>query len=382
MAGAGGTAGAAMDRRVAVPIARAGGAAAGRDRAGVRVDRRRLALSLLVSLLVVAGLWAVQRRSEPAAAPAFVTFEGTAMATTIAVTLPAGPRAADHAQAVLDVFHRVDARMSEWKESSPLAAVNRAAGREAVPVPADLRRLLLRAQELGAATDGAFDVTWAALWGLWDFRAADPRVPPADEVARRAALVDYRRLVVDDAAGTAFLPEEGMLVGLGGIAKGFALDAAAAALAARGVDDFLLTAGGQVLARGDRGGRPWQVGIRDPRGAPDDLFARLAVRDASLSTSADNESFFVVDGVRYHHVLDPRTGWPARGLRSATVVARDATTADALSTALLVLGPERGLAAAERLGAEAVLVDDAGRLHATPGVAARLELLHPPLAAR
>jgi thiamine biosynthesis lipoprotein len=103
------------------------------------------------------------------------------------------------------------------------------------------------------------------------------------------------------------------------------------------------------------------------------------VSDASLSTSADNESFFVAGGVRYHHVLDPRTGWPSRGLRSATVAAPDATTADALSTALLVLGAERGLAAAERLEAEALLVDDAGRLHATPGMAARLHVLHPPL---
>lgn len=333
-----------------------------------RADRRR-GLALLVAVLAAIGIRDVQRRGAEAGPADFVTFRGEAMATTIAVTLPAGPAAEEHARAVLAVFHQVDARMSEWKETSPLAAVNRAAGVRPVAVPEDLRRVLRRAGEIGEATDGAFDVTWAALWGLWDFKAASPRLPPPAEVARRAALVDFRQLEIDDAAGTVYLPRAGMVLGLGGIAKGHALDRAAAVLAARGVDDYLIAAGGQVLARGDRGGRPWRVGIRDPRGGPDDLFARIEVRDASLSTSGDYESFFVVDGVRYHHILDPRTGWPARGLRSATVVSPDATLADALSTALMALGPERALAVAERLGVEAVLVDDEGRVVVTAGMA-------------
>jgi thiamine biosynthesis lipoprotein len=121
------------------------------------------------------------------------------------------------------------------------------------------------------------------------------------------------------------------------------------------------------------------VGIRDPRGPPEDVFASLDLADGSASTSGDYESYFVVDGVRYHHILDPRTGMPGRGLRSATVVAADATLADALSTALMVLGPQRALELAGRLpGVEAVLVDDAGRVLATPGLAARLERHHPP----
>ncbi len=141
-------------------------------------------------------------------------------------------------------------------------------------------------------------------------------------IAERVAWVDYRRVVLDSAARTIFLPAAGMKLGLGGIAKGYALERAAALLGERGFEDFLLVSGGQVYARGTRGGRPWQVGVRDPRGARDEIFATLPLAAGSLSTSADNESFFVVEGVRYHHILDPKTGWPAQGLRSATVLAR------------------------------------------------------------
>jgi thiamine biosynthesis lipoprotein len=240
--------------------------------------------------------------------------------------------------------------------------------------------VIRRGVEIGELTGGAFDVTWAALWGLWDFRAAEPRVPPADEVARRARLVDYRRVELDEAAGTVRLPEAGMAIGLGGIAKGYALERAAAALRARGLESFLLVSGGQVYAAGDRAGRgAWRVGIRDPRGGPEDLFARLELRDASASTSGDYESFFLADGVRYHHILDPRTGRPARGLRSATVVSGDPVLADALSTGIFVMGPEAGLALAERLpDVEAVLIDDDGRVLVTSGLEDELEPIHAP----
>jgi thiamine biosynthesis lipoprotein len=297
-------------------------------------------------------------------------------------------RASEAARAVFRIFRDVDDRMSEWKQSSPLAAVNRAAGGEPVAVPDELRRLLHRALDIARLTDGAFDPTWAALWGLWDFRAAEPRVPDAEEVARRAALVDWTQVEIDDSAGTVRLSEPGMMLGLGGIAKGWALDRSAKELRRRGVRSFLLTAGGQVMAGGLRdtdgghtaeGRRPWRVGIRDPRGRPDDFFARVPVTDASLSTSGDYESFFVVDGVRYHHILDPRTGWPARGLRSATVISPDATLADALSTALMVMGAERGMELVERLPpVEAVLVDEAGATEVSRGLEGRLDVRHPP----
>lgn len=334
---------------------------------------RRAALGLVALAALVGVLLASEGNSG-----GFDTFSGEAMATRWEVVLPEGPDAEAAARECLDLFSRLDLELSEWKEGSPLSAVNRAAGERPVAVPQELYDLLARSLDIARATDGAFDPTWAALWGLWDFRSETPALPGAEAVAARTRLVDYRRVELDAAARTVYLPERGMQLGLGAIGKGYALDRAAALLEARGRHDFLLVGGGQVLARGKKGKRPWRIGVRDPRGGARDLFARVDVSGASLSTSADNESFFFVDGARYHHILDPRTGWPSKGVRSVTVVHEDGTLADALSTAVMVLGRERGMEVARQLGAELLLVDAEGQVAFTPGLAPRLELLAEP----
>ena len=304
------------------------------------------------------------------------------MGTIVEVVVPA-ERSVHAAQIVFETFQEVDAAMSEWREGSPLAAVNAGAGGPAVAIPAELVALLQAALELGQLTGGAFDVSWAALWGVWDFQADPPTLPAASEVARRAALVDFRRVELDAGAGTVRLPVPGMKIGLGGIAKGHALDVAAGRLRAAGITDFQLSAGGQVLAGGRRGAAAWVVGIRDPRGEASEAFARLPIdgpfADMSVSTSGDYERFFELDGVRYHHLLDPRRGTPARGLRSATVICADATRADALSTAVFVMGADAGLALVEHLdGVEAVTVDASGQVGVSAGLRDHLQLLRAP----
>ena len=245
-----------------------------------------------------------------------------------------------------------------------------------MPVPAELRVLLHRGVEIGDLTGGAFDVTWAALWGLWDFEAAEPRVPEAAEIARRVALIDYRQVEIDDAAGTVRLPRAGMKIGLGGIAKGYALDRAAAALDARGVGSYLLLAGGQVFARGRKGDRPWrgdprprggrttlrQPRLSDPRPRPAATTRATSCSTASATTTSSTRA----------------PGCRPGGCESATVLAADATLADALSTALMVLGRSAGRRwrADPRRGGSAGRAS--GRMVATPGVAGRLTILHPP----
>ena len=301
------------------------------------------------------------------------------MSTRLDVMLPADDRVDAAADAIRAVFTRVAERANEWRPQSPLSAVNAAAGGKAVVVPDDLRALLRRGLQLGQRTGGAFDVTWAALWGLWDFRAQPPRPPPVEKVAERVALVDWRQVQVDDKAGTVRLQRVGMKLGLGGIAKGWALDQAAAELTRLGVASFMMSAGGQVRVAGGRSGRPWRVGIRDPRGEDWDYFAVVSLRDGNVSTSGDYERFFVHEGRRYHHILDPRSGMPASGLRSATVLAPNGTDADALSTALMVMGRRRAMALVEGdPELEAVLVDNKGQVHTSAGMAKRLQILHPP----
>jgi len=308
------------------------------------------------------------------------------MATPITVEAPTGQ--IDRAAAIVfDTFRRVDAEMSEWKDTSPLSAVNRNAGLGPTPVPDELRAVVARAIEIGDQTDGAFDLTWAAMWGLWDFKAQPPRVPTDAEITARLALIDYTAVLVDDDAGTVALPRAGMLIGLGGIAKGYALDQAAAALRGAGINSFLLSAGGQIVVGDPRadgsppGGaaRPWRVGIRDPRGPGDDSFATLDLTNSGVSTTGDYERSFILDGVRYHHVLDPRTGRPSHGVRAVSVVSPDATLADALSTALMILGVERGMKLVESLdGVEAVFIDDLGAVHVSAGLAVALTIVHEP----
>ena len=317
---------------------------------------RRAGVVLGVALLVVAT-WAIVRQPEPRG---WVEIQCSHMATTISVTVRDDERAALAGTIVSDTFAEVDQMMSEWKPGSPLTAVNEQAGVAPVGVPKALRDVVARGVRLGEATDGAFDVTWAALWGVWDFKATDPIVPDGAEIQRRAALVDASLIEIDDEAGTIFLPKEGMKIGLGGIAKGYAIDLAVARLHDAGFDDFLLVAGGQVYGAGDKSGTPWRVGVRDPRGAPDDLIASIELENASASTSGDYERFFEIDGTRYHHILDPRTGWPSRGAQSVTLVASEATLADALSTAVMILGPTRGRTVIDEFGVWALVVDASG----------------------
>jgi thiamine biosynthesis lipoprotein len=274
------------------------------------------------------------------------------------------PEAREAIEACFAIFDHVDRTMSEWREDSPISQINRQAGIAPVHIPDDLFELLQVSRHVSELSHGAFDVTWAALRGLWRVDGSD-RVPSREEIASRVELVQWQDLVLDSEAKTAFLRRTGMAVGLGGIAKGYALEQAAGELRRRGFRDFLLDAGGQVYAGGTKGTGPWRVGIRDPRGGVKDYFASVPLTDASLSTSGDYEHFFMHDGVRYHHIIDPETGIPAGLTRSATVLAQDATLADAFSTAVFVLGPERGLALAREAGFELVVVDADGGIFMT-----------------
>lgn len=329
----------------------------------------RRSLARLAAAALAVGLVLLLRARSP---KPYATRIVTVMSTELSVTAPAD-RVDEATALTLAEFSRVEATANEWKPESALGRANRSKGQPS-PVPPELEALLRRSLELAELSGGAFDPSWAALWGLWRFDEEGFTVPSERDCAARAALVDYRRIGLEP--GRVTVPD-GMAVGLGGIAKGWALDASARALRAAGIESALLSAGGHVMALGMRGDRPWRVGIRDPRGAADSYFAQVEVTDASVSTSGDYERFVEREGVRYHHILDVRTGRPARGLRSATVIGPDATAVDALSTAAFVLGRQGGLALVEGVpGLEAVLVDEHGGVHRTGGAA--VEVLRPP----
>jgi thiamine biosynthesis lipoprotein len=246
---------------------------------------------------------------------------------------------------------------------------------------------VLRAGRDGAErTGGLFDPTWAALRGVWRFGDGEPpRVPSDTEVARACPLVSWRDLEIEplatpasDAPCTALLRRAGMQVGLGGIAKGWGVDRAVAVLRRAGLRDFTVQAGGDLYAAGTRRGRPWRVGVRDPRGAPGDPVAWVEVSDAAFSTSGDSERFFVVEGVRHHHVIDTRTCRPATASRQASILAPGALEAEVLGKAIFVLGGQEGLDLAARSGASAVIVTSENGVFASPALSAWLEVVHSP----
>jgi len=283
-----------------------------------------------------------------------------------------------------EVFHefdRLDTMMSVWREGSEVLKLNAAAGDHAVPISPDVHDTLVVARQVSEWTGGKFDVTFGALSGLWKFddQNKDNRIPDPAAVRLRLPLIDYRQLVLDERAGTAFLKKKGMSVHLGGIGKGYAVDRAAEILRRRGLRDFMIQAGGDLYVGGRRDDRPWRLGIRDPRGPADKSFAALDLSDATFSTSGDYERFFMSGGRRYHHIIDPDLGEPTRGTRSVTIVTSRATLADALSTGVFLVEPEAGMALIERLpGVEGVIVSDRNAVLVSSGLQDRLIRLAPP----
>ncbi len=296
--------------------------------------------------------------------------EAAIMGTAVRVELwHADATAAGEAiDAVLAEMRRVDALMSSFRPGSELSRVNRGAETRPVPVSPELFALIRRAQAISRLSGGAFDITYASVGHLYNFRQG---IAPDDRALKQALpAVDYRSLVLDPETRSVRFARPGMRIDLGGIAKGHAVDRAIALLRARGVREALVSAGGDTRILGDHHGRPWLTGIRDPRRPPGTSAVVLPLADTAISTSGDYERYFERDGVRYHHIISPRTGRPARAVRSVTILGPDATTTDALSTTVFVLGPRDGLALVERLaGIEAVIIDAAGRVHYSSGLA-------------
>lgn len=283
--------------------------------------------------------------------------------------------------AIFKEFDRLERMMSTWQKDSDIQRLNAAAGKHPVPVAKELRDLLRTARQVSDWTGGKFDVTWGVMSGLWkfDYQDKDGTIPEAKEIARRRRLIDYRQLEVDEQAGTAFLRRTGMVANLGGIGKGYAVDRARDILQGRRFHDFMIQFGGDFYVAGQRGDRPWRLGIQDPRGPADRVFAALNVTDSTFSTSGDYERFFMKDGLRYHHILDPATGEPAHGCRSVTILTGSATVADGLSTGVFILGPEAGMALIERLpDVEGIIVTSNNKVRISSGLDGRVALLAPP----
>lgn len=237
---------------------------------------------------------------------------------------------------------RLERLVSEWDPNSEVSAINNNAGKAPVKVSAETLLIVKSGNDIARWSDGAFDISWAVLRGMYKFQPDDHAIPDRAELAKRLPLIRYQDVIVDEAASTVFLKRKGMMIGTGGIAKGYALDLARDILVRHGIENFMIFGGGQVLTHGQKGDRPWRVGVQHPR--KDDYFGFVEANNASIATSGDYEhSFFDDSGKRWHHIINLRTGLPAMNTSSVTVVAPTGLYADAIDTAIFILGAEEAL---------------------------------------
>ncbi len=314
-----------------------------------------LVLTLLVAARPVQAEW--------------VRVSGTSMTTTIDMEFwTEDPAVAEKAgDAVLALFDRIDHQMSRYREDSELSRVNREAASGPVEVSDSLFTVLQQSLRVSELSSGAFDISFGSVGYLYDYRAK--RQPSDDEIAAGLAKVNYRSVVLDSSANTVRFLDEGVLLDLGGIAKGYAVDRGIDILKSFGIRHARLSAGGDLRLLGDKRGKPWIVGIRDPRSEKRNAMV-LPLADVAVSTSGDYERFFFDDNnERIHHILSPATGKPAKGVQSVTILGDDAMTTDGLSTAVFVLGAAKGLEMINRLeGIDAIIIDEHRQVHYSEGL--------------
>ena len=270
------------------------------------------------------------------------------------------------AEQVFNEMRRIDALMSPYKPNSELSRINQQAARQAIPISEEMFRLIKKSLQMSQSSHGAFDITFSSVGYLYDYREGIK--PSEEEIKKSLASINYRHVLLDEATRTVRYARPGVRIDLGGIAKGYAVDNGIAILASCGIKGGLVGAGGDSRILGDRGNRPWMMGIRHPR-KKDEVAVVLPLSNAAISTSGDYERFFIEDGKRYHHIISPSTGKSVTATWSATVIGPDATTTDALSTTLFVLGQEKGLQLIESLaGIDAVIIDAQGQMHYSSGL--------------
>lgn len=326
---------------------------------------RALAASIAVALAAACGGGRPDRRT--------FDFRGPTMGTTYSVKVVTGPeglggsaRAALN-QSIRGELERINALMSTWDPESELSRFNRSTSLEPLPVSPETFDVFRWALELAALTDGALDVTIAPLVDAWGFGPGGRRgsAPGEDEIARLREAVGTTHLELDAAASTVRKRRPDVRCDFSALAPGYAADRLWTMLSERGIPDFLVDVGGELRARGrNDAGHPWQIAIERPQEVGRVIERLIPIADRAIATSGDYRNYYEVEGERIAHILDPRTGRPIRHrLASATVIDELAVRADALSTALMVLGPDDGFALAERLDLAALFIlrtDDGG----------------------
>lgn len=329
------------------------------------MDRKKkiLYIAIVASVFALLAFSLFQKKPSDA-----IAYNRMLMGTLVEITIyeKSGvdtDHAADRAFAEIVRLERI---FSSYIPDSDVSKVSAGAGGGMVPVAPEVIEALVTAIKISDLSEGAFDPTIGALAGLWGYSGEKGTVPSNTEISRALTLVDYKKIEIDPDQVGIRLSKKGMALNLGGVAKGYIVRKALDALKKEGVTRAIIHAGGDMAVFGGDIETPFSIGIQDPREKK--TLGEAYLSDGAVSTSGDYERFFIKDGKRYHHILDPKTGWPAAQTMSVTIIARDHTLADGLSTAIFVLGPEKGMALIERLDSvEGVIIDKNGSVTISSG---------------
>jgi thiamine biosynthesis lipoprotein len=339
------------------------------------------ARGVIFSALTVCGIVLCAHAQSRAAQPNIVRRSFSAMGTEVSFAVVSNDEdGAERAiAAAFDEIKRIEDLMTTWRDSD-IYRVNANAGIAPVKVSPETLEVIEMAQKTSKLSGGVFDISFYAMHGIWKFdEDMVKKVPSEAEIKKHLALVDYRKIKVDHDKSTVFLEKKGMGISLGGIAKGYAVDRAVAVLRKAGFPDAIVQAGGDLMCSGSKNGAPWVTGIRDPRGARNEVYAKMMLTNHAFSTAGDYERFFILDGKRYHHIIDPRTGYPATKSRSVTIYAPNAFIADAVDDAVFILGWQKGFEMLDKLDdVGAVVIDDKGKVHVSKRVVERVHIDYEP----
>ncbi len=264
---------------------------------------------------------------------------------------------------------RIENQISDWIPTTPISLVNKNAGIQSVKVDSEVFDLVERAIKISQLTDGAFDISYASMDKIWKFDGSMTTMPTEEMIKKSVAKIGYENIVLDKSNQTIFLKLAGMKLGLGGIGQGYIADKVRDLLVANGCKSGIVNVSGDINAWGKQiNGKPWTIGIINPMNK-NKVFATFPLENSSVETSGNYEKYVMFNGIRYSHIIDPRTGYPAQGVVSVSVFAKQTEIADALATGIFVLGVEVGLDLVNQLkGIECIIVDDKGKIHSSKGI--------------
>ena len=270
---------------------------------------------------------------------------------------------------VLNEMRRIDALMSPYKPDSEVSIINSLATKHPVIISPELFNLIQRSFTFSKLSHGAFDISFASVGYMYDYR--NKQMPSEQQIKSKLSAINYKHIKLDPGNHSIFFTRPGMRIDLGGIAKGYAVDNAIRILQEHGIKQAMVSAGGDTRIIGDKGGRPWLVGIRDPRNKTRSAVL-LPLSQTAISTSGDYERYFIKDGIRHHHIISPKTGDSVHELRSVSILTKESTTADALSTTVFILGLKKGMQLIASLpGVEAIIINNKGKMFYSDGLVPR-----------